>query len=94
MKFTHISSPFSTLLSRKTAIKTHLARSRAFLRTSTLRLLSHDARNNYNNSTGSHVPLYSALYALSPSFIAAYDAQQKGLLRHGKILLLSGTLYQ
>ncbi|TBU46276.1 phosphatidylserine decarboxylase [Dichomitus squalens] len=62
MKFTqHKSSPFSTLLSRRAAFKSHLARSGTFLRTSTLRLLSHDARNNYDNSTGSHVPLYKRL---------------------------------
>lgn len=60
MKFTqHNSSPFSTLFSRRAAVKGHLARSGAFIRASTLRLLSHDARNNYDNSTGPHVPLYS-----------------------------------
>ncbi|KAI0691246.1 phosphatidylserine decarboxylase [Cerioporus squamosus] len=62
MKFTqHNSSPFSSLLARRHAVKGHLARSGAFLRRSTVRFLSQQTRNNYDNSTGSHVPLYRRL---------------------------------
>ncbi|RPD59497.1 phosphatidylserine decarboxylase [Lentinus tigrinus ALCF2SS1-6] len=62
MKFTqHNSSPFSSLFARRHAFKGHLARSGAFIRRSTVRFLSQESRNNYDNSTGSHIPLYRRL---------------------------------
>ncbi|KAI0735768.1 phosphatidylserine decarboxylase [Earliella scabrosa] len=62
MKFTqHNSSPFSGLFSRRAAFKGHLARSGQFIRRSTVRFLSQESRNNYDNSTGTHIPLYRRL---------------------------------
>ena len=60
MKFSqHNSSPFSSFFARRHAFKGHLARSGAFIRRSTVRFLSQESRNSYDNSTGSHIPLYS-----------------------------------